>query len=272
MSRRRTRARDLTAPFRGIRATYEPATHAERCAAYVPRLGDGQFFTHLSAAVLWGIPLAEEFERAEGVHIGAVRPGHPPRAAGVVGHLLPAATEIRIKGRMPLLNPSDTWAYLGTVLPHEQLVVAGDFLVRRKGPLATLGGLQLAASARRPGIRAARLALLDVRPGTDSPKESELRLMLIGAGLPEPVIGHTVKDADGGFIATPDLAYVRERIAIEYEGRVHFTDPRVYAEDIVRYEMLEAAGWLVIRVVARDLGYRRGILISRVTQALERRR
>ena len=174
---------------------------------------------------------------------------------------------------MPVLDPATTWSYLGTSLTHEELVAAGDFLVRKKGPLSRMAALRLAASvAYRTGIRAVRAALADVRPKTESPKETELRLVIVGAGLPEPLVGCTVRDAKGDFVATPDLAYKRERIAIEYEGKQHFTDPRVYQEDILRYELLEEAGWLVIRVISADLGARRHLPITRIARALARRR
>lgn len=69
------------------------------------------------------------------------------------------------------------------------------------------------------------------------------------------------------------LPHSRQRpIAIEYEGKIHFTDPQVYADDIARYESMEEAGWLVIRVIARDLGYRQQILVARIERALARRR
>jgi len=253
-----------------VRVTESPSTHSQWCAAYLPRLRPGQFFCHLSAAVLWGVPLSRKHEAAAHVHIGAMAPGRPPRASGVTGHVLTAG-EIRLRAGMPVLSPAETWAGLGATLTHTELVVAGDYLVRRKRPLATLAELQCAAELRRPGIRAVRSALADVRARTDSPKESELRLVITGSGLPEPVVGHTVLDHKGDFVATPDLAYVHQRIAIEYEGKQHFTDPDVYAEDILRYELLEEAGWLVIRVIATDLGTRRAQLINRLRHALARR-
>lgn len=269
VSRSRTRGRDLAMPFRGVRVRAAPSNHRELCWAYLPRLRDGQFFTHLSAAVLWGMPLSRTLEQKGPVHIGALAPAQPPRAAGVDGHVLPPGVTIRASGGVPLLSPAETWSFLGTVLTHVELVVAGDFLLRRKRPLATLAQLQLVVTAkRRPGIPAVRLALADVRAKTDSPKESELRLAITAAGLPEPVVGHTITNDLGDFIATPDLAYVAERIAIEYEGTIHFNDPRVYVDDIARYELMAEAGWLVIRVVARDLGYRREILIARIERAL----
>jgi very-short-patch-repair endonuclease len=79
-----------------------------------------------------------------------------------------------------------------------------------------------------------------------------MRLALVRAGLPEPLIGHRVYDSAGRYIGRPDLAYVRERIAIEYEGDVHRTDSVVFQRDIERRERFEDAGWRVIRVTNAD--------------------
>jgi len=98
--------------------------------------------------------------------------------------------------------------------------------------------------------------------------ETRLRLLLVDAGLPEPIIGHAVIDSDGYFAGTPDLAYVDAKIAIEYEGTHHQEDAAVYADDIERRERMEAAGWLVIRVVKEHITHRRSWLIQRVRQAL----
>ena len=179
----------------------------------------------------------------------------------------------RIRRDLPVLDPATTWCQLGTVLAPDDLVVAADYLVRRKRPLCTLEQLAAAAesmgSAR--GARAIRAALPRVRSGTDSPMESRLRLILIAAGLPEPVIGFVVKNQYGDFVATPDLSYVKERIAIEYEGEIHRTDPNVYAADIERRERLEEAKWLVIRVVKEHITLRRPWLLERVRTALAER-
>jgi len=101
--------------------------------------------------------------------------------------------------------------------------------------------------------------------------ETRLRLLLIVAGLPEPVIGNIVRNRDGDFVATPDLCYLRERIAIEYEGSIHQTDARVFAEDIERRELLEDAGWLVIRVIKGHIFDNPHWLAERVRRALRER-
>jgi len=151
--------------------------------------------------------------------------------------------------------------------------MVGDHLVRRKRPLCTLAQLRDAVESGRgvPGIVNVRACLSDVRTGTDSPQETKLRLVIVRAGLPEPVIGHTVISAEGQFIGTPDLAYVDEMIALEYEGEHHRTDPRTYEDDIIRRELFEDAGWLVIRVTKAHLGGRHHSLTQRIARALAQR-
>ena len=41
-------------------------------------------------------------------------------------------------------------------------------------------------------------------------------------------------------------------MAVEYDGDHHRKDRRQYVKDIARLRMLEALGWIVIRVIAED--------------------
>jgi hypothetical protein len=144
----------------------------------------------------------------------------------------------------------------------------GDHLVRKKRPLGTLPELRavVAAQSRRRNVTKLREALELVRPLTGSPKETELRLLILAAGLPEPIVGYEVHD-DGYWVGTPDLAYPDERIAIEYEGDVHRVDLRTFRDDIDRRERFEDAGWRIIRVTADQL-LRPAALVERIRYAL----
>lgn len=51
--------------------------------------------------------------------------------------------------------------------------------------------------------------------------ETWLRLLIVVAGLPEPVTNLNVHDASGRWIARPDLLYPAYRVAIEYDGYHH---------------------------------------------------
>jgi hypothetical protein len=244
-----------------------------RLLGYEPLMKESTCFSHLTAAQLYGIPLPAPFATTTVVHVSVRFPAFPPQMKGVVGHRLTTTYSSHRSHGHELIRPATTWRHLAAYLTLDELIVAGDFLVRRKRPLTSIAELAAATTraGRARGASNARYALADIRSGTDSPMESVLRLLIIRSGLPEPVIGHTVRDARGDFVATPDLSYVTERIAIEYEGSVHRTDPRVFAEDIERRELLEDAGWLVIRVIARHVYTNPHELLQRIVRALAAR-
>lgn len=244
-----------------------------RLNAYRPFMVDDRCFSHTTAAQLYGIPLPSESDSISTVHISVPFPAFPPRMMGLSGHRLYTTFRACDYRGYRVIRPETAWCQLAGSLSLDELIVAGDFLVRRKRPFTTMAELTaaVARAGRVRGIITARNALANIRTGTDSPMESVLRLLIIRAGLPEPEIGHTVRDRRGDFVATPDLSYVAERIAIEYEGSIHRTDAWVFAEDIERRELLEDAGWLVIRVISRHVYVNSHELVQRITRALTAR-
>jgi hypothetical protein len=229
-----------------------------------------QYFSHWTAAELHQLPIPPRGPQP--LHVAVTVPAHPPQARGVSGHRLAPGTAVVTRSGVRVVSAEVAWCQLAGLLSHDDLVVVGDFLVKRTRPLSSLAKLQSIVDALGAvaGVRAIRRALKDVRVGTDSPMETRLRLILVGGGLPEPVIHFAVRDADGFFVATPDLAYVQERIAIEYEGVAHQADRLVYLEDIARREALRRAGWLVILVVSDHMS-RPQLVVRRVAEALRER-
>lgn len=53
----RLRRGDLERPFHGVRATAVPVTVLDRCRAYAVRMRPADVFSHVTAALLHGIPL-----------------------------------------------------------------------------------------------------------------------------------------------------------------------------------------------------------------------
>lgn len=233
-------------------------------------MSPAQYFSHGTAAELYQFPIRARGPRL--LHVSVTVPAHPPQTLGVQGHRLAEGTVVVTRSGVRLVSAEVAWCQLAGRLSHNDIVVVGDFLVRRKRPLSSLAKLRATVDALGAvrGVRAMRRALEDVRAGTDSPMETRVRLLLVAGGLPEPVIQFAVKDADGFFVATSDLAYVKERIAIEYEGEIHQTDRPVYAEDIARREALGRAGWLVILVISDHLS-RPQLVVRRVAEALRER-
>jgi hypothetical protein len=267
----RLRALDLHRPFRGIR-TAEAATDVRAlCRAYAPIMSPDQLFSHVTAARLYGFPLPRRLERQKQLDVWAE--SVQAKDTGVIGHRsrwLPS----RIVEGLPVVDPVHVLVQLADLLGRDDLTAVGDYLVQRKEPLATLSRIKevVFESKGVRGIRALRLAAADVRTGTDSPMETKLRLVIVRGGLPEPVIGHTITTADGAFVGTPDLAYVAQRIAIEYEGDIHRVDRLTFANDIERRERMQEEDWYVIRVISGHLYPNPAWLLSRIRQQLHLRR
>ena len=97
-----------------------------------------------------------------------------------------------------------------------------------------------------------------------SPRESVLRLHIVMAGLPEPLLNQNVYDDHGRFLGCVDLAYPHLKVAIEYQSVLHHSR---YSADVERIAALRAAGWTVIEVTSALLS-RPEELVARIRQAI----
>ncbi|WP_139256650.1 PDDEXK family nuclease [Herbiconiux ginsengi] len=254
---RRLRARDLSAPFPGIRvvAGDAPLDFVGRCRALVPRLPPGAAISHASAAELHRLPLPSRL-RGEAIHTLVPPPHRAIRMRGVVGHERPLGPDevTRLAG-IPVTTVVRTWLDLADQMTTAELVATGDHIIHRDLPLASREELARALATRtsRRGIRSLRSALGLLDDLAESPRESLLRVLLIEAGLPRPQTQLEIFDSHGLFVARVDLAYPERRVAIEYEGDHHRTDKAQWRKDITRVQRLHALGWTVIRVTQADL-------------------
>jgi hypothetical protein len=145
-----------------------------------------------------------------------------------------------------------TWLDLATQLDFLELVAAGDYLLRgfrkpdgTRRPFTTLQRLSEAAAART-GRRHCGLiadALDAVRERVDSPKETELRLLLQKAGFPELIVNEPVRDENGLVLAVPDLRVRGFPVGVEYKGFVHATSHDAWENDIRRQRKLDKIDW-----------------------------
>jgi hypothetical protein len=170
----------------------------------------------------------------------------------------------------PVTDLADTWCDLSTRLELTDLVVAGDAALDRDG--FSLDVLAEHVRSRRGG-RGARLraeALPLLRGGSGSAMESRARLAFADGGLPEPELNADIVDDAGNWIARGDFVWREARVVVEYEGDVHRTDRQQWLTDVARTELLEDAGWRVIRITARDLStpHLRARMVARIRRAL----
>jgi hypothetical protein len=225
------------------------------------------FFSHITAAQIWGFPLPMWVDFAE-LHVCVIKPARAPRLSGVVGHHCAAGAVSVVERRgLRVTSAVDTWCMLSSVLPLDDLVAAGDWLVRRQQPFATIDALEAAveAFAGRPGARRLKLAMSLVRARTDSPRKTRLRLLLSRAGLPEPVVNHPICDERGRFVAFGDLAYPRYRVLVEYDGAHHREDEQQFNRDVDRLDDIMQLEWRVVRL---NKSHSHSQMVQKVTAAL----
>jgi hypothetical protein len=188
---------------------------------------------------------------------------------GVVVHRCPVeADETVVVAGLRLSDPARTFVDLAATSSFEELVALGDAVVRRQGRAAVEAAV--ARRRRRRGLVLARAVLPLLDPGAASPPESRMRVRLHAAGFTALRHGVVVSDGSGGWVAEPDLADDVARVAVRYEGAVHF-DGGVerWRHDLQRDELTRLAGWQV--VVATALDDRRPHLpLQKVTGAYRR--
>lgn len=269
-TRGRTRSKDLIAPYRGVRmpAREDPNVH-QLCGAYATRMQPEQFFSHVTAAILHGLPLPRQLRNDTQIHVGVVGDIGPIRMRGVIAHRLEKATIESIDG-LRVTSPTETWRYLSTMVGFTSLVSIGDALVRRMQPLATMRDLADAVRDHRGhrGARLLRQAFASVRPGVDSPMETRIRLIIAEAGLPEPVVNARILNRYGAFIALGDMVYPDYRVLVEYDGEHHFGSVEQSHHDIDRLDEVMEEGWRVIRLNSSHLR-RKATIVYKVRTALE---
>src|SRR6478609_5559022 len=161
---------DLTLVTRGVRAPAAPATLVERAAAFTLGMPGDRAFSHLTAALFWGLPLPLAVEQAAAVdgaplHVIAPTGAGMAKRFGVVGH---RGLEVRAVASPPgtglrVVDAADTWCDLGELprgtLSITDLVVVGDAL--RENPTEGRGR---AAAGPDPGAARGAIAHGDQGP------------------------------------------------------------------------------------------------------------
>jgi hypothetical protein len=174
----------------------------------------GAVLSHHSAARIWGGIVPDDGY----VHVSCT--STRPQVEGIRAHRAPVGQGTTTVRGVTLTAPIETFLDLAPELPLVDLVVLGDSLVRR-GRVTPEVLVRAAIAFRGRGCRLARRAAALVRPEVDSAMETRLRLLMVLAGLPEPVVNHKVRWPDGRVRFRFDLSYPDARVVVEYDGWQH---------------------------------------------------
>lgn len=240
---------------KGLTRTLEVNTRA--AALWVP---DG-VVTGRAAAALHGAGFVDD-----DVAVEIIGRSRRPRNGVVVREERIHADEITCVNGIPVTTPVRTALDLARHLPRVRAVEHLDALAAATG-VSAQAVLDLAA--RYPGargIRRARHTMPLVDAGSQSPRESWLRMLLIDSGCPRPETQIMV--SDGMSTAFIDMGWRDLRIGLEYDGDQHHSDRNQYVKDIGRQEMLANLDWLIIRVVRE---HSRAFIATRVREAFQHR-
>jgi hypothetical protein len=223
-----------------------PDTLVVRTKAALKLAPSDAVVSHHTAARLWGgaVPDSPNIHLAFARDVGTT-------VAGVKIHRFSRPLAVHRRQGLLVTTPEQTVLHLARPLDLVELVACADQFVRRK----VTAPFDVSEFARQYGGQGSQLAErvgILARPRVDSASETRVRLLMVLAGLPEPVVNHPILRSDGSVEYRLDLSFPEVRLAIEYDGRWHDTkEQRLF--DQARRADLVARGWTFVILHAEDL-------------------
>jgi hypothetical protein len=246
-----------------------PLTNQVRLEAARLAVPPGTVAVALTAAWLHGV-LEPNPNRPAPVHVAAVRGRPQPRARAVTGSRLTLDPDDVVQiGDWCVTSPERTCFDLARIGPTVEAVVGVDAFL--SAGLTTKERLWRYGNERRSwaGCDRLREAVLLGSDRVRSPAESRLRMLLVLAGLPEPLVNAPVHDEHGRMLGIPDLLYLRPLLGIEYDGSYH-RDGDVHQADLLRENGMVTNGLPLLRYSNLDLTRRPRAVVQEVGAALHR--
>lgn len=257
---------ELRRVWRGVLALPEQAGDLRTRLDGLELLSGGSVVACLgSAAELLGFAVQTD----PAVHVLATPGHHLGSRAGLKIHQRTGAPIGRLDGQR-LTMPAWTALEVARTVSRPRALATLDAALH--AGRCTPEGLELALGqqhARRgTAVLGELVSLADGR--SESPMESETRLVLHDGDLPAPVLQHPVLDEWGRELYRLDLAWPAARVAVEYDGFDHHSSPADLRRDRSRAAWLLDHGWTVLRVTATDVRREPALLVSRVHRLLAR--
>ncbi|MCX4097859.1 type IV toxin-antitoxin system AbiEi family antitoxin domain-containing protein [Nocardia sp. alder85J] len=204
----------LPAPAAAVPA---PERHRLLVHATVASASDSAVVSHVSAAVLHGLPVWRL--RLDRAHLTRNRRNGGRRGTRLMVHsALLEPAEITVVDGVRCTTVARTLIDLARTEPFEQSVVCGDGALRRGSATGAQLRDQLRRLDNRPGHRnaAAVVRFLDRR--AESVGESRSRVVLRQAGFPPPELQARILSPEAGFVARVDFLFPNIGVIGEFDG------------------------------------------------------
>jgi len=161
--------------------------------------------------------------------------------------------EVERREGVPVTTVARTVADLATVLERLHAVWAIDDALRQR----RCEKADVVAVIERwrggSGCVPARERLDEADGVAESILETAGRLVLRDRGVPLPIPQYSLRAPDGTFVARLDGAYLREKVALEYDGADPHGLPEAVFRDRWRQNRLPELGWTVLRFTWWDV-------------------
>ncbi|MFW6090958.1 MAG: type IV toxin-antitoxin system AbiEi family antitoxin domain-containing protein [Actinomycetota bacterium] len=261
-------------------ALTDETRHLARVHAVVRSLREPAVVSHVSAAVLhglptWGLDLSE-------VHVTRAQLHSPRHEAGVhhhAGDLRPDET-VKVSGVRVTMLPR-TLIDVARVAPFEPSVVVADAALRADADIKEQALARLDTMRDWQGSRNAGAVLSFADGRSESVGESRCRVLFDDVGLPAPDLQREFHAPNGALIGRTDFYFEEQRTIGEFDGKGKYLRAMTPAGDsdqdsgeVVwrekkREDRLRELGYEVVRVITPDLD-RPAQVAARFRQAFQR--
>lgn len=216
-----------------------------------------------TAAGLYGF----DTEQDSRVHV--LDPGIRMRpTAGVMVHQRTGALLSSAQGRLATA-PAWTAVEVARTLRRPRALAVLDAALHVEA--CTAAELQAAVREQkgRRGIVRVREMLAYADGRSESPMESEARLVFIDGGLPLAELQYEIRDRYGQLWRV-DFAWPEAMVVAEYESMEWHASPEALKHDRIKTARLQECGWMTVPIVVDDVRRHAAALVSRISGHLER--
>ncbi len=225
---------------------------------------DGAVLSHISAAFLW--QLRREPGMGEPIDV-TLQAETRVRLNGIRSHRTSILDrrDVRIHRGLPVTSPARALVdNAGVVSPDELEQELDDALNRNLlRPAQIRDALERAGHGRRGTALLARLVENRDKNGRSrSRPERDLRSLIVDADLPRPEMNVELH----GY--TVDFVWLDLKVVVEDDSWLFYSSRAKFESDRRRDAVLEAHGWTVIRITARQLAQEPYAVIARLAATL----